>query len=452
MSAKRTLPGTVSDDALRADARAIFDAALAAVDPAPLVSAALRRTRFDGARRIHIIAAGKAAVPMARAALGEIGDRIGHTLVVAPYAAVSVESLVSSGHVTMIGAGHPLPDVGSIAAAQAAFRMMRDARPDEVMLVLLSGGGSALLAMPADGVSLNDYRATTSLLLACGASIQEVNCVRAHIDHVKGGGLARACRDASISGLLISDVVGDDPRIIASGPLSGVDASFADALDILQRYDIADDLPATVRRHLADGAAGNTPGPLPSTASEFGRVRLEIIGNNATALDAAAAHAISLGYRVTRRDEPVIGEAAEAGREFGEWLTRRGSARMPACLIAGGETTVTLGGLDAAGAGGRSQEAAIAAARVMDGHAGVVMVVAGTDGIDGPTDAAGGVVDGGTASRMRQHGIEPGDVLSRHDAYTALQAAGDLLITGPTGTNVMDVFVALRRNSVRETA
>ncbi|HEX6693955.1 MAG TPA: DUF4147 domain-containing protein [Longimicrobiales bacterium] len=450
MTAKQSRLATRSEDALRADARAIFEAALAAVDPAPLVSAALLRTPLDAARRIHIIAAGKAAVPMARAALGAIGDRIGHTLVVAPYAAVSVESLVSSGHVTMIGAGHPLPDVGSIAAAQAAFRMMRDAQTDEAVLVLLSGGGSALLAMPADGISLNDYRTTTSLLLACGASIQEVNCVRAHIDLVKGGGLARACRNAAMFGLLISDVVGDDPRIIASGPLSGVDGSFANALDIAARYHIADALPSAVRRHLTDGAAGNAAGPLPSSADELARVRLDIIGNNATALDAAAARAASLGYRVTRRADPVVGEAADAGRELGEWLTRKSAARTPACLIAGGETTVTLRGLDAGGTGGRSQEVAVAAAAIMAGHDGVVLIAAGTDGIDGPTDAAGGVVDGGSADRMRSRNIEPDEILGRHDAYAALQAAGDLVITGPTGTNVMDVFVALRRNSVRD--
>ena len=439
------------EDALRADARAIFDAALAAVDPAPLVAAALQQTtQLDSAKRVHIIAAGKAAVPMARAALGEIGDRIGHTLVVAPYAAVSVESLVSSGHVTMIGAGHPLPDVGSIAAAQAAFRMMRDARADEAMLVLLSGGGSSLLAMPADGLSLNDYRTTTSLLLASGASVHEVNSVRAHIDLVKGGGLARACPEAAIFGLLISDVVGDDPRIIASGPLSGVDASFADALDIIERYGMADELPAAVRRHLVEGAAGNATGPLSSTAEEFGRARLDIIGNNAIALDAAATHAATLGYRVTRRDEPVVGEAAEAGREFGAWLTRRSSARTPACLIAGGETTVALGSPGSAGTGGRSQEVALTAARIMDGLDGVVLLAAGTDGIDGPTDAAGGMVDGGSVGRMRQQGLDPDDAVSRHDAYAALEAAGDLLITGPTGTNVMDVFVALRRNSPRD--
>ena len=384
---------------------------------------------------------------MARAALGGIGDRIGHTLVVAPYAAVSVESLVSSGHVTMIGAGHPLPDVGSIAAAQAAFRMMSDARPDEVVLVLLSGGASALLAMPADGISLNDYRTTTSLLLACGASIQEVNCVRAHIDLVKGGGLARASRGAAVVGLLMSDVVGDDPRIIGSGPLSGMDGSFGDALDIVGRYGLADPLPANVRNHLAAGADGNAAGPLPPDAAAFARVTLDIIANNATALDAAAACAAALGYRVNRRVEPVIGEAVDAGRELSAWLTRKSSGRASSCLIAGGETTVTLNSDETTGAtgiGGRGQEVALEVARLIHGHQGVALLAGGTDGIDGPTNAAGGIVDGGSVGRMRDRGIEPEDALARHDAYTALEASGDLLMTGPTGTNVMDVFVALR--------
>jgi len=309
------------------------------------------------------------------------------------------------------------------------------------LLVLLSGGGSALLTLPRDGLSLEGLREATDVLLRSGLGIHQVNRVRTELEILKGGGLARLAGPGRILGLVLSDVVGDDPAVVASGPLTEVEPAPREAEILLRRQGIWDDLPTEARSLLARGAREPR---LPREHSSREEPRVRVVGGGASAVEAAAAEARRLGYRTEVLTVSLQGEARAAGRG----LARAGMAvrdglsppAPPACLLAAGETTVRVTG---AGKGGRNQEVALGAALALDGRQGILVGSLGTDGVDGPTDAAGGVADGATLSRARQRGMEVGAALAANDAYPLLDALGDLVRTGPTGTNVADLMLVL---------
>jgi glycerate-2-kinase len=430
---------TASD--ARADALACYRAALVAVEPSRLVRERLVRT---GARLVlsgvashagpvSVLAAGKAALAMARAAAEIVGDvRVAGVLVVPHGGAVTLPGFVG------LEAGHPLPDAASEAAATRMLEEAAAADASTLVLVLLSGGASALLAAPAPGLGLADKQAVTAALLAGGADIASVNAVRKHLSRIKGGGLARAAgRAAGLWTLALSDVVGDDVATIASGPTVPDPSTFAEAARVLARHPEA--VPASVRRHVQRGCEGTVAETAKPGDPMFAHARAEVIGGNRNAIAAAAGAARALGYATEVVDEPLAGDAAAAGRALAARL-REVPRDRPHALIAGGETTVRV---VPGGRGGRCQHLALAAALALDGDAGVLLA-AGTDGIDGPTTAAGACVDGGSVARARARGYDARVALAATDSHALLAASGDLVTTGPSGTNVADVVVALR--------
>ena len=445
-------------DRLRRDARDIFRAALDAVDPFRVVkrSLAVGRAavvvgghRFPVARRGRVlaIAIGKAAAPMLAAAEEILGDRLDAGLCV-----------TKRGHALPLGrsrvmeAGHPVPDEAGLAAAGEVERLLRGATRDDLVLVLLSGGGSALLPAPVPGITLTEKQAATSLLLASGADIGEMNCVRKHLSRLKGGGLARAAAPARVATIVLSDVVGDPLDVIASGPTVPDPSSFGDALEVLRRRGLVDRVPGTVRLRLLAGARGELP-DTPKPGDPLSRRCRALLGaTNRLALDAAARRACALGYRPLVLTTTLTGEAREIGGMLAALAREvRSSERPvapPCCLLSGGEPTVTLRGN---GKGGRNQELALAAAFGLEKLPGVALLAAGTDGTDGPTDAAGAICDGDTLARARADGIDPARHLENNDAYPLLAATGDLLITGPTRTNVMDLHAVLVAGVPRRT-
>jgi len=348
----------------------------------------------------------------------------------------------------MVG-DHPLPTQRSVAAGEAvrsfvercaAAERGRDDAGEGVLTVLLSGGASALVCSPEDGVSLDDLRAVTSALLRAGATIAELNAVRKHVERLKGGRLAALAAPCRVDALILSDVIGDDLDVIGSGPVTPDPTTFADALAVLERRGVLDAGP-TVTARLRAGAAGEIPEtPKPGDAV-FDRVRTWVVASNVAAVEAAREAAEGLGFRIASVQHGVTGDAASAGRAVATEALRRGASERPLAVIAGGETTVDVGG--GAGKGGRNQEAALAAALTMDGAEGVAVMALATDGVDGPTDAAGAVVNAQTCKRARAMGPDPVDALRRHDSHTILDRLGCLIRTGPTGTNVNDVVVAL---------
>lgn len=421
---------------LRADARAIFNAALAAVDPRAAAYDWLRRERLDVDGRIVVVGAGKASSAMAQGVIDAIGPRVSGGVIV-----------TKNGHrlpldrLEQIEAGHPVPDAAGEAGARAIERAVTGLTERDLVLVCLSGGASALLPAPREGVDLIDKQVVARLLLASGADITQVNAVRKKLSRLKGGGLARACAPARVLTLAISDVIGDDWSVIGSGPTSPDPSRFVDALQVCLEFSILERLPSSVRGLIERGAAGEEPDTPKPGDPLFARVRNALLCSNRQALDAAEQEAFRRGYEVVREPSPLQGEARLCGEAF---AMRMREARRPGhctCLLAGGETTVTLG--EAPGIGGRNQEFAVAAAGVLAGMDGVALLAGGTDGTDGPTPAAGGLVDGTTWRLAREAGLDPRRHLEGHDAFPLLRDIGDLLMTGPTGTNVMDLAIGL---------
>jgi glycerate-2-kinase len=432
--------------ALRADAHACFAAGLAAVEPGAAVGRGLERDGdtillraggdIVGRHRgpVCVVGAGKAAVGMARAAEAILGPSIAAGLVITPHGSRSG----TLAAVAVREGAHPVPDADGMASTEALLGMVRAADRRTLVVVLLSGGASALLAAPNDGVDLADVQALTRDLLAAGCEIGALNAVRKHCSRVTGGRLAAAAAEAAACWtLVLSDVAGDDLASIASGPTVPDPTTYADALAVLARYHVT--APPAVDAHLRRGAAGaSAETPKPGDAS-FARARTVLVGRNADAVAAAAVAAGTRGYAVTVVDAPLGGDAADAGERLARAL-RALKGVAPAALIAGGETTVRA---RPGGVGGRCQHLAVAAAIALAGTE-AVLLAAGTDGVDGPTDAAGGCVDGATIARARAAGVDADTVLAATDSHRLLEASGDLVVTGPTGTNVADVVVALR--------
>jgi glycerate 2-kinase len=435
---------------LRAAAGAILHEALVAADPHRLVRRQLKlragvleaagvRHRL-GRGRVAVVAAGKAAVPMARAAEEVLGDRLTLGL------AVSTATQGALDRVGLRTASHPVPDARGLAAAAELEALARGLGRDDLLLVLLSGGASALLPAPADGVTLEDKARTTTLLLRAGATIHETNAVRKHLSRLKGGGLARAAAPARVVTLVLSDVVGDDLSTIASGPTVPDPTTFADALFVLRRRGVLDAVPAPVRERLEAGERGEVPEtPKPGDAA-LRRVATRIVGSNRLSVEAAAREARRQGLRPLVLTTRLEGEAREAARVLvavlRECVESARPLAPPLCLLAGGETTVTVRG---DGQGGRNQELAVAAAQALDGFP-VPAVVASlaTDGVDGASDAAGGIADDTSVSRAAALGLAPAAAfLAANDTRNYLGPLGDLMVTGPTGTNVVDLVTLL---------
>jgi hydroxypyruvate reductase len=414
--------------ALRAQARALFDAGLAAADPARAVSQALDAAPLgapgpDGAW--HVIAFGKAARAMAGAALAQMGPLAVPALVVTNY-----ENDGPLPGAEVMAAGHPVPDAAGARAAQAVLDRARGLGPHDRLLALVSGGASALLPAPAAGLTLDDKAQVSRLLLACGADITQMNLIRQSLSRIKGGGLLRAAAPAPLVGLILSDVIGDDLRVVASGPTVEPLGSRAEAAALLRRLGLWAQVPEAVRARLGAPATPRPPHPRPDN---------RLVGSNARSVAAMAQAARAFGRAPVLAPAPLAGDVAEAAAR----VCAAGAAG-PGLYLFGGETTVTLRG---PGTGGRNQELALRLALAAEaaGWAGDwVFLSGGTDGRDGPTDAAGGLVDGGTLSRMRAAGLSPEAALAANDSNPALAVAGDLLVTGATGTNVADLQVLIR--------
>lgn len=438
--------------------QALFRAALEAVEPgaalAPHLERVGERYRREGFQRLVVAGFGKAAIPMAWAAEERLGDLVSAGLVIAPHGrdANPPQYPLINGGLTSIEvafAGHPHPDSAGEAAGRRLMELARACDERTLLLLLVSGGGSALLAVPAPGITLEEKRITAQLLMEAGADISELNTVRKHLSAVKGGQLARLASPAPVVSLMISDVPGDRPDVIASGPAVPDPTTFSDALAVLERFGLTNKVPPAVRGRLEEGRAGMvTETPKPG-APLFAGVESVIAARNGDALSAVAAVARLSGLEARVRGKIVAGEARKAGQQLArEALCVRSNlqAGQRVCLVSGGETTVMVAGN---GRGGRNQELALAFALEIDATPGISLLSAGTDGIDGPTDAAGAVVDGVTASLARRAGLDPRAHLAANDAYQLLDRCGALLKCGPTGTNVMDIQITLIDTPVR---
>ena len=420
---------------LRRHATAIFRAALRAADPYGAVVRHLGRRDYARFRHVYVIGAGKAGAPMARAAERALGRAITGGLVNVKYGHVA-----KLRRVELNECGHPIPDERGVAGAERIAKIAAAAGEGDLLLCLVSGGASALLPLPAPPITLTEKQEVTRLLLASGADIHEINAVRKHLSAIKGGQLARLAWPAQVETVLISDVIGDDLDVIGSGPTAPDSSTFAMAAGVLDRYRIREKVPAAVRARIEQGVAGAVTETPKAGDRLFTRVRNTIVGGNRLALDAAARRARELGYRTLVMSSGIAGEAREIAHmhaAIAREIAERGRpVKPPACVISGGETTVTLRGN---GRGGRNQEFALAAALDIAGLDQVVILSAGTDGTDGPTDAAGAFADGGTLRRKP----EARSYLDANDSYHYFEALGDLMITGPTNTNVADVRIML---------
>jgi glycerate 2-kinase len=435
---------------LRQAARSIFEAAVRAVDPAEAIRRHVHRqgarlsigpetVDLDKVRQVVVVGLGKAGASMAGAIEGLLGDRITRGLVVTKYGHVQ-----PTQKVRLHEAGHPVPDDAGMAGAQAILEQVQGLGADDLVLVVISGGGSALTPAPVAGITLAEKQALTKALLACGADIREMNTLRKHISRIKGGQLARAAAPARVYTLILSDIVGDPLDAIASGPTVPDPTTYQDALGILDKYRIRAAIPASIRSYLEAGAAGQHPETPKPTDPLFRRVKSVMVASNIQALEAAETEARRLGLQAIILSSFVEGETREIARMHAalamEVRASGHPAPAPLCLITGGETTVTLKGK---GKGGRNQEFALAAGLDIAGLPDAVVFSAGTDGTDGPTDAAGAIVDGATVERAKALGLNPRAALDDNDAYPFFDRLGDLVITGPTRTNVMDVRLVL---------
>lgn len=435
---------------MRRDALDIFYAGLRAADPVTSIERScsldghvlrIKDRHYDLARyrHIYVVGAGKASAAMAFGMESILGSKITRGIINVKY-----DHATRLEHIDLVEAGHPIPDENGIRGAETILQLAVSAGPEDLVICLISGGGSALLPLPAKGLTLSDKQETIRLLLACGADIQEINTIRKHTSGIKGGRLARTCYPAAVVSLILSDVVGDDLDAIASGPTVADPGTFQDCMNIVTKYQLAARLSQSLMRHLQDGLDGKIEeSPKPDDIA-FKNVQNVIIGNNFQTLEAAAQHAASLDYHPLILSSLFEGETREAAffhSAIIKEIKKSGHpVAPPACILSGGETTVTLKGT---GRGGRNQEFALASVLSLKGFGNYVLLSAGTDGSDGPTDAAGALVDAETLHRAGKNRLDAHDHLKRNDSYNFFKHTGDLLITGPTRTNVMDLRVIL---------
>lgn len=440
------LPKMTIDEAL-ATIGDLFSAAVAAVD----VRAAVRRALHLGGDRllvpdagldlplsatgrVLVVAVGKAAAAMAAEAEAVLGDRISAGLALTKYGCGE-----PTARLPVREAGHPTPDEAGLVAAAELRALLSGLREEDLVLCLISGGGSALLTAPAGPITLDELRATTGLLLAAGANINELNAVRKHLETLKGGGLAAAAAPARVVALAVSDVLGDPLDVIASGPTVGDTSTYADAWEVIARRGLVDRLPTSAAARLQAGLRGDLPETPRPDDPLFARVSTVVIAGLPHAAAGAAARARALGWAPAIRDLAVQGEAREAAHTLIGWADHLGPGRR--CLIGGGETTVTVRG---DGIGGRNTELALAAAIAIDGRPDLAVASLATDGDDGASASAGAVATGETVARGRALGLDAAGYLARNDSATFFRQVGGLLLTGPTRTNVADLYCVLK--------
>ena len=434
----------------RRDARVIFQSGLQAVAPGAAIKKCCHLDgeiltvdgrNYDLAQfgRIIVLGAGKAGASMAKAIEEILGDRVSEGIVTVKYGHLDTLQKIKTCE-----AAHPVPDENGHIAARAIYDLASSADEKTLVICLISGGGSALMPLPVDGVTLADKGETTKVLLACGATIHEVNAVRKHLSVIKGGGLARAVYPAPLITLILSDVVGDDLDSIASGPCVPDSRTFLDCMTIFKKYSIDDQIPASVLRYIQSGVAGTVPETPKAGQDFFARTQNVIVGSNFNALIKAKEKAEELGYNTILLSSLLEGETRQVAalhmaiaREIG---LHGYPVAKPACLLSGGETTVTVKG---SGKGGRNQEFVLAAALAMKEMEDFVVLSAGTDGTDGPTDAAGAFADSGTLQRAAENGLDAQEYLENNDSYHFFETLNDLYKTGPTNTNVMDLRIIL---------
>jgi len=431
---------------MRGHARELFQVAIKAVDAEQCVR---RFVRLDGTvlhigdqdyhlahyTRVLVVGMGKASPQMGVALEDILGDRITGGLINTKY-----EHGESLKHIEVVECGHPVPDEAGVDGANRILALLDEADEQTLVICVISGGGSALTPAPVQGVSLSDKQETTRLLLACGANIVELNAIRKHLSRIKGGGMARVAFPATVVALMLSDVIGDPMDVIASGPTVPDTSTFQTCMDILNKYDLFDKLPESVRLRFKvglDGDIEDTPKPGDAALS---KVQNLVVGSNGLAVSAAVEKAQALGYNTLVLSTRVEGEAREVAYVYAgiakEIVASGQPIGAPACVISGGETTVLVRGK---GKGGRNQELALSAAIQLAGCEHVVMLSGGTDGTDGPTDAAGAIVDGQTIARATHKDISALAHLKNNDAYHFFKPLDDLIMTGATGTNVADV-------------
>ncbi len=428
----------------------VLQASLKAVDPYQAVRQAVDLSdshlqvgerAFDlvSLEHIYLVSIGKAAPAMARALVDLLGTHLGGGVVVSKLPPVEA-SVGLPASFEVIQGGHPVPDEGSLAAARAIQGLLSESGESDLVICLISGGGSALMTDPQPGITLQDLQTLTGLLLESGARIDEINTIRKHLDRVKGGGLARAAAPASLAALVLSDVVGNPLDMIASGPTVPDPTTFEEAWDILKRYALLDKLPEPIAQHLQAGLEGGVPETPKAGDVIFQRSATVVVGSNLSAARAGVKAAAAAGFQSQLLTTYLQGEAQAAGRFLGSVLRQMAASgdplACPACLIAGGETTVVVRG---DGLGGRNLEVALGAAQEIAELSDVVFISLATDGEDGPTDAAGAVVTGETLSKARTLGLDAADFLRRNDSYHFFEPLDALIRIGPTGTNVNDL-------------
>ena len=428
----------------------IFEAGLKAVDPMEAIIRHVtlnknvltiddRQFHLTDYDRILVVGAGKAVAPMAKAIEDLLGNRIAGGVIV-----VKDEHGLPLKKIKVCEASHPVPDKRGVQGTEDILALVEKAGARDLVICLISGGGSALLIAPVKDISLEDKQMATKLLLASGATIHEFNTVRKHLSRAKGGRLAQVAYPATLTSLILSDVVGDDLDVIASGPTVPDSSTFQDAEQILKGYGIWDQLAESIRNHMVNGSSGRIEETPQSDNPAFQKCSQVLVGTNLQALKAAAKTAEEIGYHPIILSSKVEGEAREVAKFFAaigrEALASKNPMNPPVCALCGGETTVTLKG---DGRGGRNQEFALAASLAIEGLDDIVVLSGGTDGNDGPTDAAGAIVDGTTVARARENDLDPKDFLRRNDSYSFFKKLDDLVMTGPTRTNVMDIYMLL---------
>jgi len=431
-------------------AREIFDEAVRAADPYKGILRFVKVEHgdivIDGERypaeqytKVVVVGGGKASARMGQALEDALGDRIDAGWINTKYG-----HSIPLRHITVLECGHPVPDLRGIEGSRKIIEILRAADERTLVICLLSGGGSALMPAPADGVTLEEKQEVTKLLLGAGANIGEINAVRKHLSMLKGGGMARLSSPARLHVLILSDVVGDRLDTIASGPAVADETTFRDCMEICKRCHILEKLPAAVRNRLWEGAQGGIPETAKAGDRFLSFARNTLVGNNRMSVDAARKAASDRGYRTLTLSTVIEGEAREVGTVYAavasEMVSSGNPIPPPACIIGGGEPTVTIRGR---GKGGRNQEMAVKVAERIAGLEQVVFLSGGTDGTDGPTDAAGGIVDGETYAAGVEKGLDIRAKLADNDSYHYLEKVGGLVITGPTGSNVMDIHILL---------
>jgi glycerate 2-kinase len=430
----------------------IFYAALGAVDPYVLVRSCRDRIfsiyRQNNSEKLFLVGFGKAACQMARAVEDFAEGLIEKGILITKYGhAISQESRITSkkSKIKIYEAGHPLPDENGLAATKEIMDLAKGLDENSLLLCLISGGGSALFVYPYNDVSLDDKKKTTELLLKAGANIEELNAVRKHISTVKGGRLAETVYPARITSLILSDVIGDKLDVIASGPTTPDKSTFHDALEVIERYNLSSSLPQKVLEVLRTGAGGSIRETPKEGNCIFDRVENIVIGSNRKALKAAKTQAEFLGFKTDILSSEISGEAREVGKSIAREAIKAkntpGKNRDNAiCFISGGETTVTVRGT---GLGGRNMELALSFAMEIEDTGGITLLSAGTDGTDGPTDSAGAIVNSEMMKTAKAKGLRPVEYLENNDSYNFFKQIDGLLITGPTGTNVMDIQILI---------